>query len=237
MNSPVLFIPGTLCTPAVFKTQIKALTPLSSHISCAEFSHEDSISKMADRAIQFIRGQTPVAVVGFSMGGMVAMEMTRRAPELIEKLALVISNADADHGDRRPERALHLAQARSKGMESVIKKHYLGRYLHQHSSNIEGQIVQMACQQDVDCFAAQIEALSNRVDSRRTLENLDCPTLILGAKQDQLCPPSKQRQMFHLVKNSELVMLDNCGHFSTLERPDEVNKALRNWYLGTPAAV
>jgi len=228
---PVLLIPGTLCTPDVFKLQAGELAAIAPHVELVRFTLEDSISKMADTAIESIRAHGAAAVIGFSMGGMVAMEMARKAPQLIGKLALLNSNYQADSAGNQAARRRHLAQARIGGMEAVIRQHYLDRYLHRPSASAEKLIIDMACELGPACFAAQIRAHATRPDSGATLKSIRCPTLILGALQDQLCPPLMQTRMAQMIENSDLLMLDACGHFSMLERPADVNTALRDWYL------
>ncbi len=228
---PILFLPGTLCTPDVFETQIKELATIAPQVEAVRFNLEDSISKMADTAIETIRPHRTAAVIGFSMGGTVAMEIARKQPELIGKLALINTNYLADSTVNRSARLLHLQQANSEGMERVIRQHYLHRYLHKHSVTAQKLIVDMARELGPACFAAQIKAHASRPDSSATLRGIQCPTLILGAEQDGLCPPAVQKQIHQMIKGSELVMLEACGHFSMQERPREVNKALRDWYL------
>lgn len=228
---PVLFIPGTLCTPAVFGSQIRELESLAASVDVVQFALEDSISRMADTAIDLISPQGGAALIGFSMGGMVAMEIVRKAPELISKLALLNTNFHADLPERKSARMTHLNLARSEGMESAIRQFYLERYLAQQTTSASRLIIDMATEMGINCFEAQIKALTNRQDSSVTLPAINCPTLIIGAAQDELCPPSAQQQMHRMINNSELLMLENCGHFSMLEKPCELNKALRNWYL------
>jgi pimeloyl-ACP methyl ester carboxylesterase len=229
---PVLFIPGTLCTGAIFEHQVKELAAFAQRIEIVQFKREDSFSKMADKAIERISEHGPAAVIGFSMGGMVAMEIFRRAPALIGKLALLNSNFQADSAENQSTRLLHLEQANAEGMEIVIRQHYLDRYLHKPLAPARKLIVDMACELGPACFKAQIRAHASRPDSSGTLQAIRCPTLILGAGQDALCPPVIQTQMQQMIADSELLMLDDCGHFSMLEKPDEVNKALRDWYQG-----
>ena len=204
---------------------------MARRVDAVQFTFEDSISKMADKAVEMISRESGAAIIGFSMGGMVAMEIARRAPELIKKLALLNSNCHADLPDRHSARLRHLKQAKTKGMESVIRQHYLDRYLHQQTTDAGNLIINMAGEIGVDCFEAQIKALASRPDSTTTLSAIKCPTLIMGAQQDQLCPPSEQLRMQAMVEHSDLQILESCGHFSTLEKQDEVNKALLNWYL------
>jgi pimeloyl-ACP methyl ester carboxylesterase len=228
---PVLFIPGTLCTPNVFNSQVKALEPLAAQIDVVRFALEDSISEMADTAIKHIDPKVGSAIVGFSMGGMVAMEIARQAPELIKKLALLNTNLHADLPGRQLARLQHLKEASTSSMGDIIRQYYLDRYLYQAHPEAGKQIITMANNLGTKCFAAQINALATRLDSRDVLANIKCPTLILGASEDELCPQVKQRQMQQTVKNSELKILDACGHFSILEKPPEVNHALQDWYL------
>ena len=230
-NLPVLFLPGTLCTPSVFSSQVKALKPLAPQIDVVRFALEDSISEMADTAIKHIDPKVGSAIVGFSMGGMVAMEIARRAPELIKNLALLNTNLHADLPGRQLARLQHLKEASTSSMGDIIRQYYLDRYLYQAHPEASKQIIAMADSMGTKCFAAQINALATRADSRDVLASIKCPTLILGASEDELCPQVKQQQMHQMVKSSELRILDSCGHFSMLEKPLEVNHALKGWYL------
>ena len=211
--------------------QIKAMNTLAPQVISVDFELEDSISQMAKKAIAMIPGDSAAAIIAFSMGGMVAMEIARQAPQRISKLALLNSNFHADLADRRAARHQHLEQVASMGMEHVIRQFYLERYLHQPSLRTEELIINMATELGPACFKAQIEALSTRQESSKTLEDFHKPALILGGNQDSLCPPEVQTSMHQMIEGSELVMLENCGHFSMLEKPHDVNNALRNWYL------
>ena len=211
--------------------QIKAMNKLAPQVLSVDFRLEDSIPQMAEKAIAMIPGKSTAAIIGFSMGGMVAMEIARQAPQRINKLALLNSNFHADIADRRVSRYQHLEHATSMGMEYVIRQFYLERYLHQPSPSVEKLIINMATKLGTACFKAQINALSTRQESGTTLECIHKPALILGGNQDSLCPPEIQATMHQMIEGSELVMLENCGHFSMLEKPQDVNDALRNWYL------
>lgn len=228
---PVLFLPGTLCTPAVFDLQIKALALYAPYVEVVEFRFEDSVSEMASKAIERMDHYGEVAIIGFSMGGMVAMEIARKTPQLIGKLALLNSTCHADRADWQAARILHLQQARTLGMEHVIRQYYLDHYLFQPLASARNLITTMACELGTGSFEAQIKALASRPDSSTTLEGLRCPALILGSREDEMCGPRTQTQMSQLITGSELVMLDDCGHFSMLEKPVEVNRALTHWYL------
>ena len=227
---PVLCLPGTLCTPAVFDPQVKALTDHAPKIEALRFTTENSISQMADLAIERIPSQSGAAIIGFSMGGMVAMEIARKAPHLVRKLALLNTNCRVNHPDRQTARMTHLELVRQIGIEAVIRQYYLPQYLHNPGSGADELIVNMAAELGIDSFEAHSEALATRPDLRSSLAAIICPTLVLGATKDRLCTPDMQYEMHQLLKNSELVLLEACGHFSVLEQPALVNEALLRWY-------
>ena len=207
------------------------MNKLAPQVLSVDFRLEDSIPQMAKKAIAMIPGKSAAAIIGFSMGGMVAMEIARQAPQRISKLALLNSNFHADLADRRVARTQHLERAASMGMEYVIRQFYLERYLHQPSPSTDELIINMATELGTACFKAQIKALSSREESGSILERMHKPALILGGNQDSLCPPEIQTRMHQMIEGSELVILEKCGHFSMLEKPQDVNDALRNWYL------
>jgi pimeloyl-ACP methyl ester carboxylesterase len=228
---PVLLLPGTLCTGALFEHQISILRPLAPQVEVVQFTLESSVDEMARLAERSIPGNGGAAIIGFSMGGMVAMALARRNPDLISKLALLNTNAHAELPERHAARLQHLESARRHGIESLFRQHYLPRYLYGHEPAHQRLIIEMASEVGTNCFEAQINALATRPDSAKTLESIDCPTLILGSRQDELCPPSAHRAMNRLVNGSDLLILEECGHFSTLERADAVSNALVDWYL------
>ena len=230
-NIPVLFLPGTLCTQALFKDQISALEPLAPSVEVVQFTHESSINEMAALVAQRTPAESGAAIVGFSMGGMVAMALARQDPGLIAKLALLNTNHHAELPGRHAARLKHLEIARTEGMETLFREHYLPRYLYRQDPAHQRVIVDMAIELGADCFENQVKALATRPDSGKTLQAINCPTLILGSSEDELCPARGHVAMNRLVKGSELVLLEACGHFSTLEQPEAVNQALCGWYL------
>jgi pimeloyl-ACP methyl ester carboxylesterase len=229
---PVLLIPGTLCTPDVFEQQFAALEAYAPHIETVRITTQDSITAMADLAVSQISAARPAAIIGFSMGGIVAMDIYRQAPQRVAKLAFLNSNYQADLPERKASRDAQLEQARQVGLEHIIRQHHLPNCLYRPNKAAEELIVDMALELGTGCYAAQSKALATRVDSSITLGEISCPTLILGGVQDRLCEADTQRRMHRLIEDSELCLLDDCGHFSMLEKPREVNTALHEWYSG-----
>lgn len=234
---PVLLLPGTLCTGAIFDQQSAALTSVASRVEVVQFRHERSIDEMAETVDRRISRGRAAAIAGFSMGGMVALALARKNPGKVARLALINSNHFGDRPERRAARLGQLATMKDSGLTDLIKRDYLPRYLYRQEPRHRSLILEMAGELGLDCFRAQTAALASRPDATATLRALDCPTLILGSTGDPLCPPAVQIEMHRLAACSDLVLLGECGHFSTLERPDAVSRALCSWYLGTGPAT
>jgi pimeloyl-ACP methyl ester carboxylesterase len=234
---PVLLLPGTVCDHAVFGQQIRALEAVASYVEVVEFPRQRSITEMVDSVARQIPAAGTAAIAGFSMGGMVALALAGRYPERVARLALINTNYRADRPEHHAARLRHLALARKDGIEEMLAKHYVPKYLHKQDPGHQRLILDMARRLGTDCFAAQIEALATRPDSGDVLRNIHCPTLILGSDLDELCPPAVQMEMHELATGSDLLLLGACGHFSMLERPEAVCNALLNWYMDPPWAA
>jgi pimeloyl-ACP methyl ester carboxylesterase len=226
---PLLLLPGTLCTGAVFDLQRQRLSHAADALVIAEFRGERSIAQMADTAARLVPTGRKADVVGFSMGGMVAIDLATRFPDRVNRIALLNSNSHSDLPGRHAARVEALDAARRQGLRAVVEKRMLPAYLHRQEAAHRDLILDMAEEQGMEAFAAQIEALSTRPDAGRALAGLELPVLILGAVEDPLCPPASQRDMLRHARRGELVLLEDCGHFALLEKPDEVNRALLDW--------
>ena len=229
---PVLLLPGTLCTGAVFERQIAALEALTPTVEVVPFGRERSIDEMAATVEQRIPPGGAAAIAGFSMGGMVALALARRAPHKLARLALLNTNHHADFAGRRERRLAQLHATQADELADLIERDYLPHYLHRQQPEHRALILRMARELGAAAFRSQTAALAARPDASATLQSLRCPTLILGSVADPLCPPEVQWAMHRLSRGSDLLLLSDCGHFSTLERPDAVSAALCSWYLG-----
>ena len=227
---PVLLLPGTLCTGAIFEHQLKSLEALAPSVEVIPFHHERSIEEMAATVAQHIPAGSTAAIAGFSMGGMVALELARQAPGKIAKLALINSNHHGDRPERRARRLSQMGAMTDEDLPGLIEDDYLPLYLHRQEPGHRDLILDMARELGIDCFRAQTNALAGRPDASQTLQSIEHPTLIIGSTEDPLCPPAVQLEMHRLAAHSEMLMLKDCGHFSTLERPEAVSQALRAWY-------
>jgi len=230
-RTPLVLLPGLLCDQALWQHQIEGLADLADP-SVADLTQDASLSAMAARVLA--AAPPRIALAGLSMGGYVAQEIMRRAPERVERLALLDTNARADRPDQTARRRDLIALAR-RGRFKGVTKRLLPYLIHPDrldDTPLTGVVMGMAERIGRDAFLLQEEAIMGRLDGLEDLRRIVCPTLILCGAQDVLTPPKVHREMADRIPHARLVVIDNCGHLSTLERPDEVTAALRDWLVG-----
>ena len=227
---PILILPGTLCTGAMFTHQIKQLSAYCNNISVIQFTNEATLPEMAACVIK-AADQKPCAIIGFSMGGIVAAEVAKTHPHLIAKLALINSNSHADLPERKAGRAKQIEQAEAGQLGSLIENTFMPNYLHQQKAEYQKIIMDMALSLGEHCFKAQAMAIEDRPDSLNALKKLDADILIISGLQDKICPVEHQLHMHKSLPSSDLLLLGKCAHFSPLEQAKKVSQALSQWYL------
>jgi pimeloyl-ACP methyl ester carboxylesterase len=229
MPRPTLvMLPGLLATRRVFQPQIDALSDIVD-IVVPELWHHDSMAAMAEAALAMAPAR--FALAGFSMGGYVAFEVMRRASGRVERLALIDTQATPDAAE---------ATARRHGL---IEQTKIGRFhgvqpsllpLILHSSHIDNKaivqpILDMALEVGAEGFVNETRATIARPDSRPLLVDIEVPTVVIVGRQDLTTPLVRSEEMAADISRSRLVVLEECGHMSPLERPAEVTAALRRW--------
>jgi pimeloyl-ACP methyl ester carboxylesterase len=177
------------------------------------------------------------AVAGHSMGGRVALEALRLAPERIEALALIDTGVAAlpagEAGEREAAgRYELLGIARSQGMAAMARRWVQGMVWKPRLADapLIASVVDMMARSSAEVFAAQIRALLGRPDASGLLPDIRCPTLVLCGQQDSWAPAARHIDMAGQISDSTLVLVPECGHMCTLERPAEVTRALLAWH-------
>jgi len=228
MKKTVYLLPGLLCDRSLWRHQLEVLT-VDYDLRVADFSVGDSMETYVDS----ILAQAPekFSVAGLSMGGYVALELMRKAPERVERLALLDASPYADQTEHRDFRKSSMDMAKERGIGDVIDA-VLPRLI--HPSRYEDEelvkvIDAMAHRVGVDGFLKQQTALLNRDDYYNDLVSVTCPTLVAVGRQDGMTPPRISREMAEAMPNAALVEIENCGHLSTLEQPEAVTALLRYW--------
>ena len=229
-----IFIPGLILTRDIFAAQIDGLVHPTAAKTADTLGH-DSITAMAEAALALADG--PLVPVGISMGGYIAMEMARLAPQRLAGIALLNTQHRADPPERRKQREATIDMAQSDGFRGVTR-HLLKSFLSpaaMEDETLVARVIAMAEEVGRENFVLQQRAILGRRDQSDTLGALTVPALVLGGALDTLTPPQASRDMAELIPDAELVIMEEIGHLSTIEAPDEVTDIL-NAYLARLAA-
>ena len=228
MVEPLVFLPGMMCDARLFGPQIAALSPEFSVMVCP-VTRGERIEEIASALLDDLPSR--FALAGLSMGGIVAMEILRRAPGRVTRLALMDTNPLAETPQIAAAREPQIVKARAGRLLDVMrdemKPHYLasGKY----RGEILKLVMDMADSLGPETFVRQSRALQRRRDQQATLRKCKVPTLILCGAHDTLCPIKRHTFMAELIQGAELLVLDDAGHLPTLEMPDDTTAALRRW--------
>jgi pimeloyl-ACP methyl ester carboxylesterase len=220
-----LLIPGLGCSARLYAEQIPELWRFGPVI-VADHTGGESMAEIAER----ILADAPprFALVGLSMGGYLAFEIVRRAPERIERLALLDTMARADPPDHS-ERRRRLIGLTRDGRFDDVPDLLLPLMFHRQTDALRDLNRLMAQEVGPEAFVRQQTANIARPDSRPDLAGIRCPTLVLVGERDELMPPELSEEMAAVIPGARLVVVPDCGHLSTVERPREVTRALVEW--------
>jgi pimeloyl-ACP methyl ester carboxylesterase len=230
MLTPVLFLPGLLCDATLWRAQVDDLADIAAPF-VADLTLDDSVSAMAARTLA--AAPPRFALAALSMGGYVAFEIMRQAPERVMRLALIATSAAPDDDARAAERR--------RGMASLRIGRFVGvttRLLPQliHPSRVESEtgdaVRAMAERVGGEAFLRQQRAILTRPDSRPTLVGITVPTIVAVGDGDLLTPPAASQAIHEGIAGSTLHVFENCGHLPAMEMPEETSALLRGWLQG-----
>ncbi len=225
--STLVFLPGFMCDARLFAQQRAALSDIADcHV---QVPLEASITNMAEAALHAFRG--PLCVAGLSMGGIVALEMLRLAPDRITRLALMDTTPLADAPENHAIRTRQIADIHAGRLDLVMRDELKPAYLvdSPDKSALLDLCLDMARALGPDVFEAQATALRDRNDLRPALDHAPRHTLILCGAEDRLCPPARHDMMHALAPHSRRLDIPNAGHLPTLEQPGLTTAALKDW--------
>jgi pimeloyl-ACP methyl ester carboxylesterase len=230
---PLVLLPGLLCDEGVWQGQIDALSDVAECVPM-DWGHLDSISAMAEHVLR----QAPerFSLAGHSMGGRVAFQVVRLAPQRVTRLALFNTGADAKppgaagEEEERKRRAL-LQIARDQGMRAMALQ-WLPPMMkpgRMADAALVESIVSMIARKTPQIYEAQMLALLGRPDATPVLPKIACPTLLLTGREDGWSPPARHREMAAAIPNSRVAIVPDAGHMAPMEQPAAVADAMREW--------
>lgn len=225
---PLLLLPGLLCDAGLWQHQLDHLGDVAD-MRVADFTEGESVGDFAERALAVAPEE--FALAALSMGGYVAMEIMRRAPDRVTRLALIDTSArpDSDEQSRRRRGLIDLAR---RGQFKGVTPRLLPMLIHEarlEDRALTDAVMDMAARIGQAAFVRQQKAIMGRPDSRGDIGKFACPTLVLCGREDVLTPPALHEEMATLIPAARYVVIENCGHLSPMEQPEAVTAVLRYW--------
>ena len=227
-SMPTLLVPGLVCSPRIFAPVIPAMWRFGP-VTVANHIRDDNMGAIARR----ILAEAPprFALAGHSMGGYIAFEIMRQAPDRVAKLALMNTQARSDSPEATTRRRGQIARAQGGEYRAILDELFSG-FVHPSRRDDAGlrQLVQdMGNDVGPDAFVRQQNAILSRPDSRPVLAWIRCPTLVLSGDEDNTVPNALSTEMAGGIFGAKLVIIPQCGHLTPLEQPQATAEALVEW--------
>ena len=225
---PILLVPGLVCSPRIFAPVIPDLWRFGP-VTVANHIRDDNMGAIARR----ILAEAPphFALAGHSMGGYIAFEIMRQAPQRVAKLALMNTQARPDTPEAGERRRGQIARAKAGEFSAILDELFAG-FVHPSRRDDAGlrQLVHdMGDDVGPDAFARQLTAIMSRPDSRPSLAWIKCPTLVLSSDEDNVVPNSLSSEMAAGIPRANLTIIPDCGHLTPPEQPQATTNALVEW--------
>ncbi|WP_459615670.1 alpha/beta fold hydrolase [Bordetella sp. 2513F-2] len=228
--TPHLMIPGLNCSATLFRHLMPVLWR-SGPVMVCDHRGADTIAGLADEILR--NAPDRFTLTGFSMGGFIAFEILRRCPERVAKLALISTSArpEAAGGPAAQIRAERIGMAQAGRFDEIPPLHYANNVDPSRQADDALRAAHRDMTRDVGPagYINQQKAIATRADSRAMLADIKVPTMIIVGEHDKLTPVAHAQELAAGIVNSELVVLEQCGHLAPLEKPEEVTRAIERW--------
>jgi pimeloyl-ACP methyl ester carboxylesterase len=235
-RTPLLLVPGLLCSPRLFAPQLAALGDVAEIVvpdwRQAPLSIFDSWEKTARWVIDRMPSEK-FALAGLSLGGMIAVEIMQIAADRVTKLALLDTGMRAQNP---AEQAIRRARIRlaDEGRFELVLGLQMSRFIPAYrlpDKALVDEVMTMCTETGVEIYKRQEELAAGRADRRPDLPRITCPTIVVCGRDDSATPLFLSEEIAAAIGGSELVVIEQCGHLITMEKPDETNAILRRWLM------
>lgn len=223
----VILIPGLAADDAMWQAQVDALSTTWDTVVTDVHMRHDSIPAMAQALLAEQAG--PLVLCGASMGGMIAMQAWLQAPERIRGLALLGTTARPESDEMRSLREAAIDLFAQDRVAEVIAPNVALAFHPDNAAALAPSYLEFVMRAGADQLIRQNRAVIGRPDARTHLRQVRCPTLVLCGDADRLAPLECSREIADLVPGAQLVLVADCGHMLTMERPETVNATLLAW--------
>ncbi len=233
-GADVVFLHGWMCNRAFWQRQCRELAGRNFRCTAVDFrGHGDSEAPTGGYSIEQLAGDLsammatlgigPAVIVGHSMGGMVAQHFCLEQPQQIAALVLVATIA-SDREDRLISKRI-TSDARRAGFSPAFDRHFDAWFAPGAPHSLRAW-VKRQMRSTPDDLGLQLVGAYSRFDLTRRLGEIRRPTLVIGTRSDDSAPPGQSRRLAELIPGARLALIEDCGHFPMLEKPESLSRAL-----------
>jgi len=228
MIEPLVFLPGFMCDARLFQAQINALSRERA-VTVAPIVAGERVEEVASALLDQLPHRFSLS--GLGLGGVVALELIRRAPERVSRLCLIATDAQAETPQVAATREELIVGAQAGRLEDVMRRVIGSDTLAPGPQRIPllNDLLHMAMDLGPDLFVRQMRMLQRRPDQQGTLRRIKVPTLILCGEHDIHAPIRKQTFIADLIPGADLRAIAQAGCVPTLEAPEVVIDAMEGW--------
>jgi pimeloyl-ACP methyl ester carboxylesterase len=236
-KTPLLLVPGLLCSPRLFAGQLAGLSGEADIVVPDWRKAPLSVWDTWDSAARWVLAQMPAqrfALAGLSLGGMLAVEIMQIAADRIDRLALLDTGMRSQNEGERAIRRARIRLANEGHFELVLGLQ-MSRFIPAYrlpDKALVSEVMTMCGEIGVEIYKRQEELAAIRVDRRPDLPRIKCPTIVVCGRDDAATPLFLAEEMAAAIKGSELIVVEQCGHLVTMEKPEETNAILKRWLAG-----
>jgi pimeloyl-ACP methyl ester carboxylesterase len=231
---PLLLVPGMLCSPRLYAAQTAALSGAADIVVPDWRKAPLAVWDSWESAARWVLAQMPAekfALAGLSLGGMLAVEIMQFAAERVTRLALLDTGMRGQNEGERAIRRARIGLANEGHFELVLGLQ-MARFLPAYrlpDKKLVGEVMAMCGEIGVEIYKRQEELAAIRADRRPDLPRITCPTIVVCGRDDAATPLFMSEEIAAAIKGSELIVIEQCGHLVTMEKPDETNAILQRW--------